>query len=104
MDMIQGLKLAFTGDEIIRGLDARIAACRAEVATTTGPGAAHDIQALEHRISVLTLFRERIFPPRIYLLGRKSLRMAGLLPSRDEQARATAASPAPWSLVTHGDV
>ena len=99
MDMIHGLKIAFTGEEIIRALDARIDACRASIQfrreeITGNVECAADccsqvpvervedeICQLEHRIRVLTLFRERIFPPRIYLLGRKALATTGLLPS-----------------------
>lgn len=99
MDMIHGLKLAFTGEEIIRALDARIGACRASIQFRRDEIAGHiecsaeccsqvpqqsverEIRQLEHRIRVLTLFRERIFSPRIYLLGRKALATTGLLPS-----------------------
>lgn len=99
MDMIHGLKIAFTGEEIICALNARIDACRAsiqfrraEIAGNVECGAGccsqvpvesveDEIRQLEHRIRVLTLFRERIFSPRIYLLGRKALATTGLLPS-----------------------
>lgn len=99
MDMIHGLKLAFTGEEIIRALDARIEACKASIqfrrdeiagSIEWDPGCCSqvpqesvedEIRQLEHRIRVLTLFRERIFSPRIYLLGRKALATTGLLPA-----------------------
>lgn len=98
MDMIHGLKLAFTGEEIIRALDARVEACRGSIQIRREEIAGNvewdadccsqvplesveeEIRQLEHRIRVLTLFRERIFSPRIYLLGRKALAMTGLLP------------------------
>jgi hypothetical protein len=98
MDMIHGLKLAFTGEEIIRALDARIDACKASIQFRRDeiagrieydPGSCaqvpqedveDEIRQLEHRVDVLTLFRERIFSPRIYLLGRKALATTGLLP------------------------
>lgn len=99
MDMIHGLKIAFSGEEIIRALDARIEACRASIRSRRDEIAGNvefdagccsqvpqervedEIRELEHRVRVLTLFRERIFSPRIYLLGRKALATTGLLPS-----------------------
>jgi hypothetical protein len=96
--MIQGLKLTFTGEEIIRSLDALIEECRASIQfkrdeidgkiepkgpyLTQVPAEAveEEIRQVAHRIQTLTLFRERVMPAEVYLLGRKALNFAGLLP------------------------
>jgi hypothetical protein len=103
--MIQGLKSAFTGEEIIRSLDARIEAKRAaiefkrdEIRGTVQPVGDNvwqvsaeevedEIEDIEHSIRTLTLIRDRLLPRETYLLGRKGLRQAGLMPQRPEQMR-----------------
>jgi len=100
--MIHGLKSAFKGEEIIRSLDARMDAMRAEIefkreeiAGTVPPSGdcvwqepaenvEGEIQEIEHRIRILTLIRDRLLPGETYLLGRRDLRRAGLLPDPPE--------------------
>jgi hypothetical protein len=104
--MIQGLKTAFTGEEIIRSLDARIEAKRAaiefrrdEIRGTVQPvgdnvwqvsaeDVEDEIDDIEHSIMMLTLIRDRLLPGETYLLGRKELGQAGLMPQRPERVRA----------------
>ena len=100
--MIHGLKSAFKGEEIIRSLDARMNSMRAEIefkreeiAGTVQPSGdcvwqepaenvEDEIQQIEHSIRTLTLIRDRLLPGATYLLGRKDLREAGLLPEPPE--------------------
>ena len=102
--MIHGLKVAFTGDEIIRSLDDRIESHRAaiqfkrdeidgKVEITTEyqlqepvEAVENEIRDLEHRIRILTMFRERVLPGETYLLGRRALKRTGLMPRPEARA------------------
>jgi len=97
-DVIHGFKLAFTGDEIIRSLDGRLDACRAEIQFRRDEidgkiehtsicqwqepveSVEAEILEIEQRVRTLTMFRERVLPQETYLLGRKALELAGLMP------------------------
>ena len=96
--MIQGLKLAFTGQEIRRAIDERIARLEAaiqfkrdEIDGKIEPrGEVHwqvsveevqqEIAILQHRIDVQTMYRDRLVPSETYLLGKRAMRRANLLP------------------------
>ena len=96
--MIQGLKLPFTGQEIIRAIDARIARHEASIQFKRDEidgkiehkkevqwqlpveAVLQEIAIEQHRIDVLTMHRERIDPGETYLLGRRALKRANLLP------------------------
>ena len=96
--MIDGLKLAFTGEEIIRAIDERIAGLegaiqfkrdeidgkiepKGDVGWQTPVETVQDeIRVLQHRVDVLTMYRGRIMPAETYLLGRRAVRWANLLP------------------------
>jgi hypothetical protein len=100
-DVIHGLKLAFTGDEIIRSLDGRLDACRAEIQFRRDEidgkiehtsicqwqepveSVEAEILEIEQRVRTLTMFRERVLPQETYLLGHKALERAGLMPRRE---------------------
>ena len=98
--MIDGVKAGFTGEEVIRGLDARIEVKRAAIqfrrdeiaGNVLPPGdvlrqvpaetVEREIQDIEHSIPVLTLIRDRLLPGATYLLGKKGMKLAGLMPAR----------------------
>ena len=109
--MIHGLKLAFTGQEIIHAIDERLADHvatvqfrRDEIDGKIEPEGdlewqepvetvEEEIRVLQHRIDVLTMYRERIEPAETSLLGRRGMTLANLMPrepapvSGDETAR-----------------
>lgn len=96
--MIHGLKLAFTGHEIIRAIDERMADLAAsiqfkrdEIDGKIEPEGdlqwqepvetvQEEIRLLQHRIDVLTMYRDRIVSAETYLLGRRALKWANLMP------------------------
>jgi hypothetical protein len=96
--MIQGLKLAFTGQEIILAIDGRIAVDAAsiqfkrdEIDGKIEPKGdvkwrepveivQQEIRFLQHRIDVLTMYRDRVVPGETYLLGRRALKWTNLMP------------------------
>jgi len=97
--MINGLKLAMSGDEVISLLDARIERMRAIVAIKrdaiagNGPPprtachwqvpaetVAEEVLQHEHRIRVLTIVRNHILPRETYLIGQRDLEFGELLP------------------------
>jgi hypothetical protein len=95
--MIQGLKVAFTGEEIIQALNDRIGACNDSIQFKRDEidgkvelkgeirwqepveNVEAEIRALEHRVRTFALFRDRLFPARTYLLGRADLKFTGLM-------------------------
>lgn len=102
--MIDGLKSAFTGEEIIQSLDVQIESKRAEIQFRRDEIAGNvqpaqdawqvpveqvedEIDDIEHRIRTLTMIRDRLLPGETYLLGRKELREAGLMPRHSKQIR-----------------
>jgi hypothetical protein len=97
--MINGLKLAMSGDEVISLLNARIERMRAVVAIKQDAMAGNappprtafvcqvpaetvqeEILQHEHRIRVLTIVRDHILPREVYLIGQKDLEFGELLP------------------------
>ena len=70
-EMIEGLKLTFTGAELVAHLAARIAYYR----DATG-----DAESRELREAALTLIRDHIVEDEVYRLGEYDLRFADLLP------------------------
>ena len=96
--MIEGLKLPFTGHEIIRAIDEQIARHEASIQFKRDEidgkiehkkevqwqlpveAVLQEIAIVQHRIDVLTMYRERIDPGETYLLGRRALKRANLLP------------------------
>ena len=95
--MIDGLKLAMTGEQIIATVSARIEDHRATIRQKRDDGEAgrrpadddcpmcavsldDDIAQLEHSIQVLMVIRGHIVPAETYLLGRNDLEFAELLP------------------------
>lgn len=97
--MIDGLKLAMSGDEVISLLNERIERIRAiigiklDAIAGIGPPPRTDyvtqvpaevveeeIRQHEHRIRVLTIVRDHVLRGETYLIGRKDLEFAELLP------------------------
>jgi hypothetical protein len=97
--MIDGLKLAMSGDEVVSLLDARIERIRAiigikrDAIAGNGPPPRMDyvcqvpaevvedeILQHEHRIRILTIIRDHVLREETYLIGRRDLRFAELLP------------------------
>jgi hypothetical protein len=96
--MIHGLKLGFTGEEIVRAIDARIANVAAtiqrkrdEIDGKVEPEGRfkwqepaevveQEIRVLQIRLDTLTMYRGRIVPAETYLLGRRALKWANLMP------------------------
>src|SRR5436190_5789470 len=97
--MINGLKLAMSGDEVISLLDARIERTReiigikVEAIAGNGPPSRTDyvcqvpaevveeeIRQHEHRIRVLTIVRDHVLRGETYLIGQKDLEFGELLP------------------------
>ena len=97
--MIDGLKLAMRGDEVTALLNERIERLRAIIGikldaiagnappprtdyVTQVPAEVVDdeIRQHEHRIRVLTMVRDHILGGETYLIGRKDLEFADLLP------------------------
>ena len=96
--MIQGLKLAFTGQDILRAIDERIARLEAaiqfkrdEIDGKIAPRGEvrwqvsveevqQEIATLQQRIDVQTMYRDRLVPSETYLLGKHAMRRANLLP------------------------
>jgi hypothetical protein len=98
--MITGLRVGFTGEEICAALDGRIEDCRRRAArwkyeaerplesqTIDEPILPTHICMNEERLAtwkaaVLTLIRDRIERSEVYLLEKRELASAGLLPPR----------------------
>lgn len=97
--MIDGLKLAMSGDEVISLLDERIERIRAIIGIKLDAIAGNEppprtdyvsqvpaevvedeIRQHEHRIRVLTIVREHVVREETYLIGQKDLKFAELLP------------------------
>ena len=97
--MIDGLKLAMGGHEIILAIDTRIEQHRAniqykrdeidgKIEQPTGdaysvPAEAveEEIRQLDYRLRTLTFIRDHVLPGETYLVGRRDLKFAGLLPT-----------------------
>ena len=100
--MIEGLKLAFTGEEIVRAIDEKIDSHQAtiqfkrdEIAGTFEhkegirsqvplEAVENEILEVEHCIRTLMMYRDRLLPKETYLLGRRDLKRANLMPKRPE--------------------
>ena len=97
--MIDGLKLAMRGDEVTALLDERIERLRAIIGIKLDAIAGNappprtdyvtqvpaevvedEIRQHDHRIRVLTMVRDHILGGETYLIGRKDLEFADLLP------------------------
>jgi hypothetical protein len=83
--LIKGLKLAMEGEEIILALDARIEEHNAtldRLRLAAGPrwNENPDVVAVENRVRTLETIRDHIWEGHTYLLGRKDLEFAELLP------------------------
>lgn len=112
--MIQGLKLAFTGEEIIRAIDERIADDAASIQfkrdeidgkikpkgelTWQQPveSVEQEIRLVQRRIDLLRMYRERVVPAEIYLLGRRALKWANLMPPEPPQVAFDEDSEIRW--------
>ena len=117
--MINGLKLAMSGDEVISLLDARIERIRAvigikrdAIAGDEPPSRTNcawqvpaevveeEIRQHEHRIRVLTIVRDHVLRGETYLIGQRDLEFGELLPDAPEAPPDMDLSPAiRW--VTH---
>jgi hypothetical protein len=98
--MIHGLKFAFTGEEIVRAIDERLDEHHASIQFKRDEIAGKfehkegflsqvpveavetEILEVEHRIRTLTMYRDRILPKETYLLGKRDLKLANLMPRR----------------------
>jgi hypothetical protein len=97
--MIDGLKLAMSGDEVISLLDERIECLRAVIGIKwdaiagSGPPprtecvcqvpaevVEEEIRQHEHRVRVLTIIREHVLRRETYLIGKDDLEFGCLLP------------------------
>ena len=83
--LIKGLKLAMEGEETILALDARIDEHNAtleRLRLAAGPrwNEHPDVIAVENRVRTLETIRDHIWEGHTYLLGRKDLEFAELLP------------------------
>ena len=97
--MIDGLKLAMSGDEVISLLDERIGRIRAVIGIKRDAIAGNgppprteyisqvpaevvedEILQHEHRIRVLAIVRDHVLRGETYLIGRKDLEFGELLP------------------------
>jgi hypothetical protein len=117
--MIDGLKLAMSGDEVLSLLDARIDRIRAIVGIKLDAIAGNEppprtdyvsqvpaevveeeIRQHEHRIRVLTIVRDHVLRGETYLIGRKDLEFAELLPD-PPPAQTDTECPTEIRWVTH---
>ena len=83
--LIDGLKLAYDGEEIILELDERIDERKAafeRLRLAAGPNWNEnaDVVAVENRMRTLELIRDHIWEGHTYLLSREDLEFAELLP------------------------
>ena len=87
--LIDGLKLALDGDEIILELDQRIDERKAafeRLRLAAGPNWNEnaDVIAVENRMRTLELIRDHIWEGHTYLLSKADLEFAELLPEPDD--------------------
>jgi len=83
--LIDGLKLAFEGEEIILELDERIDERKEQferLRIALGPrwNEDEDVVAVENRLRTLELIRDHIWEGHTYLLSKEDLEFAELLP------------------------
>ena len=116
--MIDGLKLAMSGDEVITLLNDRMDRIRAIIGIKRDAIAGNappprtdyvvqvpaetveqEIRQHEHRIQVLTIVRNHILRGEIYLIGKKDLEFGELLPDPPPEPESTFPEHIRW--VTH---
>ena len=116
--MIDGLKLAMSGDEVISRLTDRMDRIRAIIGTKRDATADNapaprtdyvvqvpaetveeEIRQHEHRIQVLTIVRDHILRGEIYLIGKKDLEFGELLPDPPPEPESSFSEHIRW--VTH---
>ena len=116
--MIDGLKLAMSGDEVISRLTDRMDRIRAiigikrDAIADNAPAPRTDyvvqvpaetveeeIRQHEHRIHVLTIVRDHILRGEIYLIGKKDLEFGELLPDPPPEPESSFSEHIRW--VTH---
>ena len=113
--MIDGLKLAMSGDEVISRLTDRMDRIRAIVGIKrdaiagNGPPPRTDyvcqvpaetveeeIRQHEHRIQVLSIVRDHILRGEIYLIGKKDLEFGELLPDPPPEPESSFSEHIRW--------
>ena len=113
--MIDGLKLAMSGDEVISRLTDRMDRIRAivgikrdaiagngppprtdYVAQVPAETVEEEIRQHEHRIQVLSIVRDHILRGEIYLIGKKDLEFGELLPDPPPEPESSFSEHIRW--------